>query len=81
MLSVQNLSSAAAAGTYYANIAEYYSHEVSSQLLWKGKEQLLGFSAIADKDQFEALLKGKLPSANNLDELERGKFNIGLDLT
>lgn len=78
MLSVQPLKSAQGAADYYAAAFNYYAGDAQA-LRWCGQgSQCLGLTGIVQKEQMLALLEGKLP---NGQVLQNKKGNTVLVLT
>ncbi|WP_347251918.1 MobF family relaxase [Legionella sp.] len=80
MLSVQPLKSAHGAADYYAAAFNYYAGDAQA-LRWLGQgSQGLGLTGIVQKEQMLALLEGKLPSGQILQN-KKGEHRPGFDMT
>ncbi|GAY24722.1 MULTISPECIES: MobF family relaxase [Sphingobium] len=80
MLSIASVRSASGAANYFAQ-DNYYTVEGSSELsLWEGEgARDLGLAGEVGKDAFEAILKGELPSGEQVGQVENRR--AGYDLT
>ncbi|MBR9871475.1 MAG: conjugative relaxase [Gammaproteobacteria bacterium] len=87
MLSISNVGSASAAGSYF-EVDDYYTkenaeeHQALSEWYGKGAEAL-GLSGSVQGTDFKAILEGSLPSGQKLGRMEKGKLihAPGIDLT
>lgn len=80
MLSVQPLKSAQGAADYYAAAFNYYAGDAQA-LRWLGKgSELLGLTGVVEKEQMLALLEGRLPSGQVLQN-KKGEHRPGFDMT
>ncbi|WP_313803278.1 MobF family relaxase [Sphingobium sp.] len=80
MLSIASVRSASGAASYFAQ-DNYYTVEGSSELsLWAGEgARDLGLTGEVGKEGFEAILKGELPSGEQVGQVENRR--AGYDLT
>ncbi len=90
MLTINILTSAEGASSYYSGTYAYYCEqngnekEVAQAIHWQGKgAERLGLSGVVKKEDFDRLLKGKLPSGQQLGRIEKGevKHRPGIDFT
>tara|TARA_R110001606_G_scaffold233942_1_gene381516 strand:+ start:11066 stop:14050 length:2985 start_codon:yes stop_codon:yes gene_type:complete len=80
MLSVSSLGSASGAADYFARDDYYVSGETGERSEWGGKgAEELGLSGEVSKEQFEAILNGKLPNGQQIGDPKHRQ--IGTDLT
>lgn len=80
MLSVSSMGSASGAADYFARDDYYVSGETGERSAWAGKgAESLGLSGEVSKDQFEAILNGKLPDGQQIGNPKHRR--IGMDLT
>ncbi|HAT1800829.1 TPA: MobF family relaxase [Legionella pneumophila] len=80
MLSVEPLKSAQGAADYYSKAFNYYSGDATA-MQWLGQgSQKLKLSGVVQKEQMLALLKGRLPDGQVLQNLE-GEHRPGFDMT
>ncbi|PWY53879.1 conjugal transfer protein TraI [Legionella qingyii] len=80
MLSIQPLKSAQGAADYYAATFNYYSGDAQS-MRWLGQaSQKMQLSGIVEKKQMLALLEGKMPDGQSLQNLQ-GEHRPGFDMT
>jgi len=83
MLSLAAIGSASGAAAYYAGDNYYTDGQLTEASLWHGKgAEMLGLTGgKADRDQFDAVLAGKLPDGSVIPDGARGSHRPGLDLT
>ena len=80
MLSVQPLKSAQGAADYYTAAFNYYASDaLAMRWLGRGAEQL-GLTGVVEKEQMLALLEGKLPNGQILQN-KKGEHRPGFDMT
>lgn len=80
MLSIQPLKSAKGAADYYAAAFEYYAGDAQA-LRWLGEGcARLGLTGVVEKEQLLALLEGKLPSGQRIQN-KQGEHRPGFDMT
>lgn len=80
MLSIQPLKSAQGAADYYGATFNYYSGDAQS-MRWLGQaSQRMQLSGVVEKKQMLALLEGKLPDGQLLQNLQ-GEHRPGFDMT
>ncbi|MFO2994177.1 MobF family relaxase, partial [Legionella pneumophila serogroup 1] len=80
MLSVEPLKSAQGAADYYSKAFNYYSGDATA-MQWLGQgSQKLKLSGVVQKEQMLALLEGRLPDGQVLQNLE-GEHRPGFDMT
>lgn len=80
MLSVQPLESAKGAADYYAAAFNYYAGDAQA-MRWLGKgAEILGLSGVVEKETMLALLEGKLPNGQVLQN-KKGEHRPGFDMT
>lgn len=80
MLSVQPLKSAQGAADYYAAAFNYYAGDAQA-LRWLGQGcERLGLKGVVEKAQMLALLEGRLPNGQLLQN-KKGEHRPGFDMT
>lgn len=80
MLSIQPLESAKGAADYYTAAFNYYAGDAQA-LRWLGKgAERLGLNGVVDKETMLALLEGKLPDGQVLQN-KKGEHRPGFDMT
>lgn len=80
MLSIQPLKSATAAANYYTEAFNYYANDAQA-MRWLGNgRQYLALGEGIEKDQMLALLEGKLPIGQQLQN-PKGEHRPGFDMT
>lgn len=80
MLSIQPLKSAEGAASYYTAQFDYYASDATATQ-WLGRgSQMLQLQGTIDKDKMLALLEGKLPSGQVLQN-PQGEHRPGFDMT
>ena len=90
MLTISTLTSASNASDYYGSTYAYYCEkngnekELEKSICWQGEgARRLGLSGVVKREDFDNLLRGKLPSGQQLGRVEKGeiKHRPGFDLT
>ncbi|MCB2079192.1 MAG: relaxase domain-containing protein, partial [Novosphingobium sp.] len=80
MHSIAPVRSAGGAADYFANDNYYTAQENAEGMVWGGEgARLLGLEGEVDRDAFEAILAGRLPSGEMVGQVEGRR--LGLDLT
>ncbi|STX81701.1 conjugative transfer protein TraI [Legionella busanensis] len=80
MLSIQPLKSAASAADYYTQAFNYYAGDATA-MQWLGQgSKSLNLTGVVFKEQMLALLEGKLPDGQVLQNL-KGEHRPGFDMT
>ncbi len=90
MLTINVLTSAQGASNYYSGTYAYYCEQngnekdIAKAICWQGKgAERLGLVGVVKREDFDRLLKGKLPSGQQLGRIEKGevKHRPGIDFT
>jgi conjugative relaxase-like TrwC/TraI family protein len=80
VLSIQPLKSAEGAASYYITQVDYYASDATA-MQWFGRgSQMLQLQAVIDKNEMLALLEGKLPNGQVLQN-PQGQHRPGFDMT